>query len=115
MNVVLLRGVLSRTPDRRTLASGSELLQLDLSTPTVTGVATVPVVWFDPPSSAEFDLGSEVVVLGEVRRRFFRAAGSTQSRTEVVADRIIRASNRRGVAGVLSQATRLMNGDGDER
>jgi len=111
MNVVVLRGVLSRDADRRTLASATVLLQLDLSTPTVSGVATLPVVWFDPPASAEFDAGVEVVVLGEVRRRFFRAGGSTQSRTEVDAERVVRASNRRGVAGLLSKAQGLLDGE----
>ena len=33
--------------------------------------------------------GAEVVVVGRVRRRFFRAGGATASRTEVVADRMI--------------------------
>ena len=45
MNIVVLRGVLSRDADRRTLASATVLLHPDLSTPTVSGVATVPVVW----------------------------------------------------------------------
>jgi single-strand DNA-binding protein len=98
MNVVVLRGVLSRNPECRELASGSSLLQLDLSTPTATGVATVPVVWFDPPPTAQFAASDDVMVFGEVRRRFFRAGGSTQSRTEVVATSIVRASNRRAVS-----------------
>lgn len=104
MNVVVLRGVLSRVPDRRELNSGSVLLQLDLSTPTESGVATVPVAWFDPPASAAFDAGDEVMVFGEVRRRFFRAGGSTQSRTEVVAHQVVRRSNRRSISKMLRSA-----------
>lgn len=100
MNVVVLRGVLSHTPDLRELPSGSVLLQLDLSTPTQTGTATVPVVLFDPPTRTNFEVGDEVVVTGEVRRRFFRAGGTTQSRTEVVAARVVRASNRRAVSAI---------------
>jgi len=100
--------VLSRTPDRRDLTSGSVLLQLDLSTPTEAGVATVPVAWFDPPATTAIDAGDEVVVAGEVRRRFFRSGGVTQSRTEVVAHRVVRASNRRAVATLLRSASESM-------
>ena len=110
MNIVVLHGVLSRAPELRVLASGSTLLQFDVSTPTATGTATVPVVWFDPPGAPEFDLGVDVVVFGEVRRRFFRAGGATQSRTEVVATRVVRSSNRRGVSSLLSRAAELVSG-----
>ena len=34
----------------------------------------------------ELDAGDEIVVVGPVRRRFFRAAGATASRVEVEAD-----------------------------
>lgn len=110
MNIVVLQGVLSRTPDRRELASGSVLLQFDLATPTSTGTASVPVAWFDPPSSAQFDVGDEVVVTGEVRRRFFRSGGSTQTRTEVLAGLVQRASNRKGVARTLGRVRESLGG-----
>jgi len=111
MNIVVLQGVLSRTPDRRELASGSVLLQFDLTTPTSTGTVSVPVAWFDPPpSSAQFDVGDEVVVTGEVRRRFFRSGGSTQTRTEVVAGLVQRASNRKGVARTLGRVRESLAG-----
>jgi single-strand DNA-binding protein len=41
------------------------------------------------PANCPASPGSEVVVAGHVRRRFFRAGGVTQSRTEVVATRVI--------------------------
>ncbi|CAB4694455.1 unannotated protein [freshwater metagenome] len=110
MNIVVLQGVLSRTPDRRELASGSVLLQFDLTTPTSTGAASVPVAWFDPPPSAQFDVGDEVVVTGEVRRRFFRSGGATQTRTEVVAGLVQRASNRKGVARTLGRLRESLAG-----
>jgi len=43
-------------------------------------------------------------VTGEVRRRFYRAGGVTQSRTEVVADALIPARQRRRVEAALSRA-----------
>ena len=75
-----------------------------------TGVATVPVVWVDPPGSAAFAAGDEVVVIGAVRRRFFRAGGATQSRTEVLATSVVKSSQRRTVAKVLAEAVGQIEG-----
>jgi single-stranded DNA-binding protein len=94
MNVVVLHGVLSRAPDLRELASGTQLVLLEVSTAHPSGRATVPVAWLDPPDHVELTEGVEVVITGHVRRRFFRAAGSTQSRTEVVADQVVAARSR---------------------
>ncbi len=91
MNVVMLLGTLSREQERRFLPSGDTVVSFDLTirdegTPT----ESVPVAWPDaPPAADALALGEEVVVIGRVRRRFFRAAGSTQSRTEVVAARVV--------------------------
>ena len=85
MNVVVLRGRLSSASTRRTLSSGSELLSLELITSTEAGQISVPVAWFDPPADADPAVGEELLIRGVVRRRFFRTAAGTQSRTEVVA------------------------------
>jgi single-strand DNA-binding protein len=63
------------------------------------------VSWFDPPAEAGFEAGDEVVVVGAVRRRFFRAGGATQSRTEVVASAVLKATQRKAVAKALTDAT----------
>ena len=110
MNVVTLRGTLSQEPQQRELASGSVMLQLDVTTPVGAGVATVPVVWLDPPAAATFVAGDEVVVVGAVRRRFFRAGGATQSRTEVLAESVIKSSQRRRAATLLAQAVAQIEG-----
>ena len=52
---------------------------------------------------AGLEVGSEVVVWGRVRRRFFRVAGLTQSRTEVVAARVVRATSRSQVQAVMTR------------
>jgi len=66
---------------------------------------SVPVVWYDAPASAEdLDVDERVVVVGRVRRRFFNAGGSTQSRTEVVADAVVRARQGRRVNALLEKA-----------
>lgn len=115
MNVVVLQGVLSSAPVSRQLASGSVAVSLELSTPADGpghGVASVPVAWFDPPVDVAWEAGTELVVLGTVRRRFFRTGGLTQSRTEVVAEQVAPAGRRRSVDKVLRAAGLKLGGDG---
>ncbi|MGH3369597.1 MAG: single-stranded DNA-binding protein, partial [Nocardioidaceae bacterium] len=85
MNVVVVRGRLSRPAAERVLASGDRLVALEVTVPTPGARAeTVPVVCIDaPPAVALLDADEEVLVMGRVRRRFFRAGGGTASRTEV--------------------------------
>jgi single-strand DNA-binding protein len=106
MNVVLLLGTLARDPEPRTLRSGSLVLTLDLTTRSGDEPPrSVPIAWFDPPdSSASLAAGDRVVVIGHVRRRFFRTGGATQSRTEVVAQRIVPARQAKRVQSAIDQA-----------
>jgi len=106
MNVVVLTGVLSRPPTPRTLPSGDVLVAYDVTCARDEGPAeSVPVVWLAAPSRAlELSAGDEVVVVGRVRRRFFRAGGATASRTEVVAERVVPARQRRRAAIAIDQA-----------
>lgn len=100
MNVVMIRGTLSSDPRELALASGSLLLQWEVTTD---GEArcSVPVVWFDPPASVRgLGAGTEVVVSGLIRRRFYRVGATTSSKTEVVASRGARAGRRRAVSRI---------------
>jgi hypothetical protein len=54
------------------------------------------------------DVGDEVVVLGSVRRRFFRAGGSTASRVEIEAEVVCRARNRRRSRGLHRRIEELL-------
>jgi single-strand DNA-binding protein len=104
MNIVVLRGHLSSAPVARSLASGSTLYTLEVTTVTAEGgSASVPVAWFDPPSPPTWVAGDELLVRGVVRRRFFRLASGTQSRTEVVATEVVMASERRKVRRVMDR------------
>ncbi len=106
MNVVVLQGRLSRPSQVRVLPSGDRLLALELSVPRE-GRSTegVPVVWHEPPASAEsLDVHDQVVVVGRVRRRFFRAGGATQSRTEVVADQVVPTRQSKRARKVVTEA-----------
>ena len=68
------------------LVQGDDLTVRDGDLP----AETVPVVWHNPSTSAaKITEGDDVVVVGRVRRRFFRVAGSTASRTEVHADTVL--------------------------
>jgi len=63
----------------------------------------VPVVWFEAPARAA-ELAVDEQVVGRVRRRFFRAGGGTQSRTEVVADVVVAARQARRARSALEAA-----------
>ncbi|MCB0957018.1 MAG: hypothetical protein KDB12_12750 [Ilumatobacter sp.] len=103
MNAVILQGLLSSEPSSRTLGSGSQLVQLDVTTRGADGTCSVPVAWFDPPQPVTLTAGTEVVVAGVVRRRFFRSGGSTQSRTEVVASQVLPTTRRAAVRRLVAQ------------
>ena len=105
MNVVVLRGTLSRPAERRELPSGTHIVAYEVTTRTGEGRAhTVPVAWPDAPAGAVLDQGTEVVVTGRVQRRYFRAAGATQSRTEVVAEVVVPVSARRKARTAVERA-----------
>ena len=105
-NIVLLRGTLSSDPRCTTLPSGDELWSYEVTTRDADGRAeSVPVVLGSARPLARAKSGDEVVVVGHVRRRFYRAGGRTASRTEVVADRLIDARRRRSVDTAVAAAT----------
>jgi hypothetical protein len=120
MNVVVIQGTLSSAPQVRELASGSVLYSLEVTTPAAGAgerACSVPVAWFDPPAEPGFETGTEVVVVGTVRRRFFRGAAGTQSRTEVVASEVLSIGKRSKVQRALRrEAERLgVAADGELR
>jgi hypothetical protein len=100
------------------LPSGDRLVGLEVTVAGPEGKAeTVPVVWFGAPASAvALDADQEVVVVGRVRRRFFRAGTVTQSRTEVVAEVVLPASQTKRVRTALAAAAaRMEDGDNSRR
>lgn len=106
MNVSVLQGYLSRSPEERVLPSGDRLVSLEVSVPRAKHrTESVPVSWPDAPQNvAILEAGTEVTVLGRVRRRFFRAGGFTQSRTEVVAESVVPTKAAKRVQGLLNKA-----------
>jgi single-strand DNA-binding protein len=110
MNVVILEGSLSRPPAVRELPSGDRLVAYEVTVRAEDQPAeSVPVVWLEPPArAAELDTGELVVVVGRVRRRFFRTPAGTGSRTEVVAEAVVPARHRtRALAASASARSRI--------
>lgn len=107
INEVAVAGRLSRPAEQRVLPSGGSVVSLEVTVPRVVGPSeTVPVSWADAPAwSATLDVGQEILVVGRVRRRFFRAGGATQSRTEVVAHRVLRLPAGRRARQVLAEVS----------
>ena len=114
-NVVVLIGRLARPVQLRQLPSGDVLAEYQLTVPPRPGqkAESVPVVWEKPPASAA-DHGAdvEIVVVGRVRRRFFRTAGRTESRTEVVADAVLPSRQVKKVRAALAAACAQIEGVG---
>lgn len=112
-NVAVLQGQLSAPPRRRELPSGSVLVEFDVTTRGSSGSCSAPVVWFEPEALAEsLEEGEAVVVVGHVRRRFFRTGAGTQSRTEVVALRVLRATRSAQVRRTLEAVISAIGGGG---
>ncbi len=105
-NVVVLIGRLARPAEIRQLPSGDRLVAFEVTVDRPGERAeTVPVVWVGAPASAgDHDVDEQVLVVGRVRRRFFRAGGGTQSRTEVVADAVMNARHAKRVAAAIRRA-----------
>jgi single-strand DNA-binding protein len=112
MNLVVIHGTLSRDPELRELPSGDCLVNYEVTVRDRSPAESVPVVWIQPTAGWErIVAGDEVVLTGRVRRRFFRtAAGGTQSRTEVVADRVVPVRQARRVRDLLTRASTSIEG-----
>lgn len=111
LNVAVLRGVLSRAPEARTLPSGDRVGAFEV-TVREAGAATdtVPVSWVGVPERAlQLAAGTEVLVVGRVRRRFFRTPVGTGSRTELVAATVLRATQRARVAGAIDEVVAALS------
>ena len=107
MNITVLRGALSRAPERRVLPSGDDLVEYQVTTPAADDrpAESVPVIWPDAPAGAEdYEPDAELVIIGRTRRRFFKAAGYTQSRTEVVATHVVPARQAKRAARLVLDA-----------
>ncbi|MCU1365261.1 MAG: hypothetical protein JWL72_1660 [Ilumatobacteraceae bacterium] len=112
MNVVVVSGRLSSSPVVRELQSGSVLVTYEVTTKVDDASISVPLVWFDPPKHVAVDAGDEVAAVGYARRRFFRAGGATQSRTEVVVAHLGLLTDKKSRTARQRWLTAAMGADG---
>lgn len=117
-NIAIIRGVVHGDPTARDLPGGGTVVQFDVSTRVGSAgsdlTVSVPIAW-NEPTATQLGMvvsGADVTVVGTVRRRFFRVAGATQSRTEVVADVVALTRHHKRVAVALRQAVDRILDDG---
>lgn len=111
MNIVILTGQLSSAPRQLELPSGAARCTLELSCPAADGrTLGVPISW-DRVAPLDWDAGTRLAVAGVVRRRFFRAGGITQSRTEVEAVAVVEVTARRPERRALAQVIAGLDAD----
>jgi single-stranded DNA-binding protein len=102
LNLVVVCGECAAPPDLRELESGRRLAALSIRARGNDGRATsVPVTVWEPVGWVEdLEAGTEVIVVGAVRQRFFRtAAGTSAARVDVEAAFIGKAAQARGREG----------------
>ncbi len=112
INVALVRGRLSSPPEVRVLESGRTLAVLQVTArPEGAPAVSVPVAAWDPPAWVEcLEAEDEVLVVGTVRRRFYRTASGSASKVEIEADALARGGDRRRVSAVLRRARKVLDG-----
>jgi single-strand DNA-binding protein len=111
-NLSVVVGTLSRPAERRELPSGDHVVALEVTVrPEGLPAESVPVSWAGAPVAAgRWSTGEEVLVVGRVRRRFFRAGGATQSRTEVAATLAVPTRRAAAAAKALEAAVEVISG-----
>jgi single-strand DNA-binding protein len=113
VNLVVLRGVASGPPEVRTLTSGLRVATLSVRVHALDpGATSVPVAVREPAAWVEdLDEGDSVVVVGALRRRFFRtAAGATGARVEVEARVVGKGTDRRRLEAARRRAESELDG-----
>jgi single-strand DNA-binding protein len=108
--MVVVIGKLAKPLQIRSLPSGLSLACFDLQvTRSDESADTVPVALFNSgEETPNWPTGQALLAVGRVRRRFFRVGGATQSRTEVVAERVVPILEKEDVRRVLAEAGQVL-------
>ena len=112
VNLVVLRGVASGPPDVRTLDSGMRIASVSVRVHALDpGATSVPVAVREPAAWVEdLDEGDPLVVVGALRRRFFRTATGTGARVEVEARIVGKGTDRRRLESARRRADTELDG-----
>lgn len=122
-NLAVVSGTCSAPPEVRMLESGTRVASLSVRAPAAhrgtkaagtkasgERATSVPVTVWDPPAWVEqLDAGDPVVVVGQVRRRFYSRPGGVGSRVDLEAVTIARARDRRRVDTALRRAATALD------
>jgi hypothetical protein len=110
VNLAIVCGPCSAAPELRVLESGTRVASLSVRVPAGEQATSVPVTVWDPPGWIEaLDAGDEVIVVGQIRRRFYSRPGGVGSRVDLEAVTIARARDRRRVDAALRRASRELD------
>ena len=109
LDLAVVVGTLSSDPVVQDLPSGSRLVRYEVTVRDRSPADSVPVSLFDPTRLPKLVQGDRVVVVGRVRRRFFRAGGATRSATEVVATSVSRTRSTSAAANALLAAVEVLD------
>jgi single-strand DNA-binding protein len=114
INLAVIHGTIINDAVVRSLPAGTDVAQFDVSTSIERDGravnASVPVALHEPSSAllATLVSGADVAVVGRVERRFFRSSGATQSRTELIAERVVPARRSKTVRSLFAHAAELL-------
>ena len=106
LNMAVVIGNLAKPVDVRSLPSGDSVASFDLQVLQADKPPdTVPVTLSETPErAADWPVGEQLLVIGRVRRRFFRVGSGTQSRTEVVAEKVLLLYGEEDAVAALAEA-----------
>lgn len=112
LDLAVVIGTLSSDPVTQTLPSGSVLVRYEVTVRDRAPADSVPVSWFDPGRAPALAAGDRVLVVGRVRRRFFRAGGATRSSTEILASSVRRPGSTAAAEAALGRAAEIVASPG---
>lgn len=100
LNLVVLIGTVSAAARTKSLPSGDWLVAFDLRVPAANGPRqSIPVSWIGEKAKAPTIVADgDLMVVGEVRRRFYRAGGALGSQVDVRAHKVVKGARARANA-----------------
>jgi hypothetical protein len=109
LNISVVRGQLTSDVRISDLPAGGVVHNFEVRSGTGRDGHVVPVAWHDPVRPPKLRRGDIVVIVGAVRRRWFRVGGTSRSRTELLARCVAKPGSIRA-AKALEAAVETLQG-----